>query len=456
MMHHLWLRNARRGPTAVRGVLPLLLFLAVSPARAQPWDAVPVPPQAPLLPRPSAASRTLSLAECLDRALKQHPRIAATRASLAAAEDASRALETLNIPVLLDRELPIRRKQAALGIAAAAAAVDRAEHEAVYAVTRTYFTVLYARQQERVARGVVDRLAATRDLAQKQVDAGSKEVTANDVRRTLVYLHLAETKRIQAEEGVQRALAALKEAIGLEPHAVLDVPAGSLPDKEIRLTKEDVIDWALTRRGELIEAGIFAEVACLEVEAQGTSKRLRMQTFAAGSDIHSHQVPQGVHNSEYRPAAVPPEMPTLLAGSRSERVQRAQSLSNRAQAIVEVARSLVTLEAEEAFLKWQEASRQVPKAREAATTGEQLAADLDKDFGGGAKVKTEDVVNAHVLASQARSQYNEFLYNQVLALAELERVTAGGFCAGLTPGPPLRTTPAKAPPKKPDDDPFKP
>ena len=39
--------------------------------------------------------------------------------------------------------------------------------------------------------------------------------------------------------------------------------------------------------------------------------------------------------------------------------------------------------------------------------------------------------HAHVLASQARSQYNEFLYNEILALADLERSTAGGFCAGL-------------------------
>jgi len=43
----------------------------------------------------------------------------------------------------------------------------------------------------------------------------------------------------------------------------------------------------------------------------------------------------------------------------------------------------------------------------------------------------EDVVTAQVMASQARSQYNEFLYRQILTLADLERITAGGFCAGL-------------------------
>jgi hypothetical protein len=43
----------------------------------------------------------------------------------------------------------------------------------------------------------------------------------------------------------------------------------------------------------------------------------------------------------------------------------------------------------------------------------------------------EEVINAQVLASQARAQYNEILFQQILALAKLEQITAGGFSAGL-------------------------
>ena len=63
-----------------------------------------------------------------------------------------------------------------------------------------------------------------------------------------------------------------------------------------------------------------------------------------------------------------------------------------------------------------------------------LVVDLDSDYRSNpTKAKLEGLVNARVLASQARAQYNEFLYREILALADLERVTAGGFCAGLTP-----------------------
>ena len=51
------------------------------------------------------------------------------------------------MPVFLARDLPIRRKQARLGVTIAEASLSQAEWETVYAVTRTYFGVVYARQQ---------------------------------------------------------------------------------------------------------------------------------------------------------------------------------------------------------------------------------------------------------------------------------------------------------------------
>src|SRR5262249_2311039 len=62
---------------------------------------------------------------------------------------------------------------------------------------------------------------------------------------------------------------------------------------------------------------------------------------------------------------------------------------------------------------------------------DKLAEGLTQDFTARLKVKVDDVVNARVLASQARSQYNEYVYRAILALADLERITAGDFGAGL-------------------------
>lgn len=380
---------------------------------------------------PAVRTSALDLADCIKLALQRQPRLAANRASLTAAEDGCRGLDNLHIPPLVLHEVAIRRKQASLGVAAAVAAVDQAECEAVYAVTRTYLTVLLAREQERVASKIVDRLSVTRDSAQRAVDAGARDVTAADVSRALVYLRLAESKQIQADQGVKRALIALREAIGLGPDAVIEIPPGRLPDVAVRPVRDKVVALALGHRGELIRAGIFGEVAQLEVKAQAASLYKRTETFASGADIHAALVPPGSQDTDYRPAAIPPEMPPLLVGSCADRVKRAQAYIARAQAVTETTANLIVLEAEDAFLRWEEAARQIAKMREAADTGDALADGLNKDFAAGLKIKVEDIISARLLAAQARAQYNEFLYRQAVALADLERITGGAFCACL-------------------------
>lgn len=424
-------RTARGGP--VRATASLVLALLLSLAAIPPGGAADPPAEA--LPAPTASAHPpllLDLGAALHLALERQPRIAMQRASLAAAQDGQWALANLKIPDALFPQLPYRRQQACLGVTAAVAGLQGAEHQVVYAVTRTYFTVLYAREQERVARQVVERLRTIYESAQQMLDAGSPGVTSGDVRRTLVYLRLAEAKRVQATEGMKRALAALEEAVGVGPEVCMTMAEAPLPVPEARPCRGEVVALALARRPELIEANVFAQVVCLEVDAQDTSIHKRLETFASGSDIHAHAVPPEIHDTEYQPGATPPEMPDSVAGSKCDRVQHVRDLYARAAAGIEQTRNLIVLDADNAFLRWEEASQQVALAKEAADAGDKFAADLDRDFRARLKVKIGDVVDAWVLASQTHSQYNEYLYHLILALADLERATAGGFCAGLT------------------------
>jgi outer membrane protein TolC len=155
-----------------------------------------------------------------------------------------------------------------------------------------------------------------------------------------------------------------------------------------------------------------------------------MGTFAAVGDIHSRQVPPEISDGDYRPGGIPPEMPTTLVGSRSARMERARSLTARAQAVAEKTRNLVALEAEDAYLKWEEAHDKTVPAREGAETASKLAQNLAQTYGAGS-IKVEELLNFQVLAVLSRAQLNEAIYQELLALAALERVTAGGFCAGL-------------------------
>ena len=49
-----------------------------------------------------------------------------------------------------------------------------AERDTVYAVTRTYYGVLYAREQERLTRSVVQQLTALNETAEKMLKEGAR------------------------------------------------------------------------------------------------------------------------------------------------------------------------------------------------------------------------------------------------------------------------------------------
>jgi outer membrane protein TolC len=359
--------------------------------------------------------------------------LAAQRASLAAAEEGYRGALELRVPVLLARDLPIRRKQACLGVTIAAARLSQAEWETIYAVTRTYFGVVYARQQLSVADDLVNSFRFYEERVRDLVTKGEspKDWTTSTVDKITIYVGLAEGRRLEALRGIVRAEAALAEAMGVTPETTFRVAEQTLPTPKVTPNRDEIVALALARRGELIQVETAASVAELEVDAQAKSVWPLASTFASGADIHATPVPQGISNHEYRPGATGLEMPPNLAGPRTSRVEHARDLSARAAAVVDKTRNLIALEARDMYYKWEEAARKVPQSQTAEQAGNRLAKNTREDFRAAQRVKIEDILTNEALAAQAAAAYNEALYNLVVAVADLQRVTAGGFGAAL-------------------------
>jgi outer membrane protein TolC len=220
--------------------------------------------------------------------------------------------------------------------------------------------------------------------------------------------------------------------MGVGPDYAFVVAGDRLPEPTAKVNEEQLISLTLSRRPELTQANISAQVAALEVDAQGKSRKKQVRTSGSGADLHANPIPQGSMDDDYKPGAVGPEMPTFLTGKKRDRQARAEDFSARAAAVVDKTRGLITLEAEDAYLKWQQNTKNAARAREAADKGDKLAERIREDFKAlGEAVDYKEVLEAVVLASQARAQYNEAKFKVIVALAALERITGGGFHAGL-------------------------
>jgi outer membrane protein TolC len=403
--------------------------MAVAVADAQPPTLPPPKPAPVVVPVPAVTRYTLG--DALAIAHARHPQLAAMRESASAALTKQRgAGEVKRMAGIITPEIDYRLQQSDLGIRAAMAEYAQAEHEVTYAVVRCYYTVVYAREQIRVARDLVEHLETNLDQVRRIVHGkgGVPGITQNTEDRLEGFLGTAKTRQNQAEVGIERARSLLREAMGLEPGARVDAADEFLPEIVADLDRDTIIAHAVTRRGEVTLAAIGADVTRLEACAQWAKRfSLAADTFARGADIHSRPIPAAERDPDYRPGAIGPEMPTQLVGRRETRKATAEIYASRAEAAAAQTRSLVGLEAENAYWKYVEAARNVAVMRRAAASVRALTA-REREAAGVAKDRQqrEEALQNELSASLALKTLNDALYDQIVALANLERTTAGG------------------------------
>jgi outer membrane protein TolC len=400
------------------------------------------------------ANAALTLRACRQIALGNQPTNAATQAALKASLDRINALENLRVPTCLARDLPIRRQQAALGATIAQGAITQAEAETLHGVTCSYLGALYAAQQIKLAnepeKGILHRLKDLQVLVSDEERRRRRDVVLMEHKNLVEsFLQTLEGRIQEAQQGKLRALAALREAMGVGPDVVLALPERDLPCPHVQPQLPQLLALAVARRGEMIQAATFAEVVCLEVDAQAASRRPSAKTFASGSDIHAKPVPSGdLGGVNFRPAIVGPDMPPFLHGSCEARVQQARDYYERAQALTVKTRNLIVLEVEDLYRRWVDKSEKAAHLEKAFQQARIFSESLKKAYAEsqiGGYPNLDQVINSGLITTRLQLEWKEAHYQALLALAALERATAGGFAVDFDAAPACETNGKETP-----------
>lgn len=438
-------RSTYRSPRPVLAALAsLLLGMATAAAAENAPETLP----------DAAPPTALTLRTCRQIALGNQPTIAATQAALKASLDRIQALESLRVPSCLARDLPIRRQQAALGATIAQAAITQAEAETLHGVTCSYLGALYAAQQIKLAnepdKGILHRLKELEKLVSED-ELRRRRAVALPAHKNLVnsFLQTLDGRIQEAQQGKFRALAALREAMGVGPDAAVLLPERDLPCPHVCPQLPELVALALARRGEMTQAATFAQVVCLEIDAQAMVKRPSVKTFASGSDIHAKPVPSGdLGGVNFRPAIVGPDMPPFLNGSRDARVQQARDYYERAQALTVKTRNLIALEVEDLYRRWVDKAEKAQHLQKAFDEARIFSEKIHEAYVTnimGAFPNLDEVINAGLITTRLQLEWKEAHYQALLALAALERATAGGFAVDFDAAPACETNGKETP-----------
>jgi hypothetical protein len=390
------------------------------------------------VPAETTAVKKMTLGECLALADVSHPSIRMAEASLSSAMKGMTTLEKLppRLGALVRPDLPFRKEQSRRGIDATAANVALTRQLVANDVTRMYYTFVFAKQQEVIVNEIVEQLNTyldvVREILKQPPNPNDNKLKISKLTENVIIdaLKQAEAKRVFARTGCLRAVAALKQAMGVDPVLCEFEPKDTeLPIMAGTVTQAQIVDFALSRRPELAQSAAATDIFRLEVCAQAALKTgFQQQTFAAGADLHAIQVPAAIRNGDYKPGATPPEMPANLFGSSTDRASRATDLSRRQDAQYEQVRGLVQLEAINAYLTWKQTADQLALGKQRFDAGRQLA-DLTRQNTG--NVTQMELVQNFVQAGLAQSNYLDAVYEHVKSMIALERVTAGAVRAGF-------------------------
>ena len=463
-MHRIAATAAPRRRLRIAAAAGLLLLAVAVPLRVAgqpPRPAIPtvpvpatpafVPTPALLLPLPGAAQPLpkapadrenadeaklpalpeLTLGDCIAVAIERQPALKGVRASQEGTLKGQTSLNNIGrLGSTVSPDLPIRKEQASRGVIAAAADVQKMHNDVVQDATRLYYTVVYAGQQQQIAADVVAQIDLLAKIAEQILNSDMRgEMTPQKLN--VMRIGLAEARRLHnlAAQGQKKAYAALREVMAVDeksfPFRVKDRELPIMAQKK-ELTRETVVEMALCYRPELALAAAGVDAFRLEVYAQGKVPfRRAVPTLASGSDLHARLVPPGSRGTEYRPEPIVPEMPPQLVGSKYDRVCRAMAYSQRADAVYEKTRNLVQLEAETGFYDFEMTGAAQRFAQDKSDNGKKLMEWVETNIDN-PKIAKDLLVQSYVLAAKAQSDYVEAVYQYLVALAALERITAGG------------------------------
>ncbi|MEZ6140880.1 MAG: TolC family protein [Zavarzinella sp.] len=395
----------------------------------EPPPVVPTIPGVPPAVEVPRGVERFALADAIRVGVSRHPQIRAMNASYNAALTKHYGLEeSASRGAFLLPDMKYRKTQSEMALLAAQAELRQAEFEVTFGVIRSYYTVVYAKQQAKVAADLVEQLEVYLEQVRKIVNSkngGIRGITKDTEDKLVIIISEAKGKYFDAVTGVKKSQALLREAMGYGNEIAVDAADELLPAVEADLTKEVILGHALNRRGEIVLSRIGADVSRLEICAQW-SRRLSiyMTTYANAGDIHARSVPLTTRDPEYKPGGFNPEMPDRLIGSRETRTNTAKFYADRAQAVADQAKNLIILETDVAFTRWEDANKKVALFKDASKAAKEMIS-RQREAAGGTLTK-EDLLTNEIAATKAFASYNEALFEQIIALANLERVTSGG------------------------------
>jgi outer membrane protein len=327
---------------------------------------------------------------------------------------------SLTIPIYTGGQVSAIVKQAEQGIKAAKEEAKRTDLQITYDVTRYYYGAVLARELVRIARDSLARMEVTLELTERLYTQGSGRVKKTDYLRNKTVVEWLRSTLKELEGREQLAKAALTNAMGIPWDTQVEPAEKDIPFTSAKADLKDLVseaylfnpDWAS------LDAGLIAAEA--KIREAGSGHLPKIGLFGNFTHIEN-SYDQGIVTSENRNAwsvGIGIEIP-LFNGLRTvNEVREMRARLGRLKEQQLLLKEGIALQVKHVFIQMMSAQEQKGSTEAAALSAEENRS-LNERAYQEELVETKDVIEAQLIESLMKAQYQKSLYDNVEARASL-------------------------------------
>ena len=332
---------------------------------------------------------------------------------------------TLNatLPLYTGGKIRSIERQAEQGVRAAREEARRTDLQVIYDVKRYYYGAVLAGELLRIGRDTLARMEVTLELTENLYTRGSGRVKKTDFLRNKTVVEGLRGAVSALEANEKLAKAALANAMGIDWNSHVEVAEERLPYAPVNAGLKDLVsdayrfnpDWAS------LEAGLKAAEAKVDEARSGHFPTIALfgkltrivNSYDAGlvtpANKNSWTVGVGLELPIFNGLRTTAE--TREAGARLGRLKEQQVLL----------REGLALQVKNIFIRMISA-RQQKESSEAAAAAAEENRSLNERAYQAELVETKDVIEAQLIESLMKAQYQKALYDHLEAAANLDFV----------------------------------
>jgi outer membrane protein TolC len=325
------------------------------------------------------------------------------------------------LPIYTGGQVGALVRQAEQGVKAAQEEARRTDLQVAYDTTRYYYGAVLARELVQIGRDALTRMQVTLDLTENLYTKGSGKVKKTDFLRNKTVVEWLRTAVTSLEGNEQLAKAALTNAMGLEWQNPVEPAAEPLPFIASKAELPDLVsgayqfnpDWAR------LDAGLVAAEAKIDEANSGHLPKVGLFGTLTGI-VNSYD--KGIvtpDNKNSWVVGIGMELPLFNGLRTTGEVREARARLEKLKQQQFLLKEGIALQVKHIFIQLTTAQQQKVSSEAAAASSEENRSLHERAYQE-ELVETKDVIEAQLMESLMKANYQKTLYDNLDARANMD------------------------------------